>query len=192
MLRNSEASISPYKHRRYRPGIDDLPRARSFPFPTQGVLVEWDSVLASSQKQRKGINFRTMGDFSACFAVICLFLFFKMKRALLFLIITIPACYLKENQTIHKTIKKKRRKSSLILPLRDCCCLAAKLCLTFCYPVDCNPPGSYVHGICQARILEWLAISSSRGSSQPRDQTCVSCRWIFFISEPPGKPTTQR
>ena len=69
--------------------------------------MEWDSVLASSQKQRKGINFRTMGDFSACFAVICLFLFFKMKRALLLLIITIPTCYLKENQIIHKTIKKK-------------------------------------------------------------------------------------
>ena len=41
-------------------------------------------------------------------------------------------------------------------------------------PVDCNPPGSSVHGISQARILEWVAIFSSRGSSQPRDQTCVS------------------
>ena len=107
MLRHLGASISLYRHRRYRPGTDDLPRARSFPFPTQGVLVEWDRVLASSQKQRKDLNFRTMGDFSACFAVICLFLFFKMKRALLFLIITIPTCYLKENQIIHKTIKKK-------------------------------------------------------------------------------------
>ena len=41
--------------------------------------------------------------------------------------------------------------------------------------MDCNPPGSSVHGILQARILEWVAISSSRGSSQPRDQIQVSC-----------------
>ena len=42
-------------------------------------------------------------------------------------------------------------------------------------PMDCSPPGSTVHGILQARILEWLAISFSWGSSQPRDQTHVSC-----------------
>ena len=40
--------------------------------------------------------------------------------------------------------------------------------------MDCSPPGSSVHGILQTRILEWVATPSSRGSSQPRDQTCVS------------------
>ena len=50
----------------------------------------------------------------------------------------------------------------------------AQSCLTLCYPVDCSPPGSSVHGILQARILEWVAISFSRGSSQPRDRTPVS------------------
>ena len=40
-----------------------------------------------------------------------------------------------------------------------------------CHPMDCSPPGSSAHGILQARILEWVAISSSRGSSQPRDLT---------------------
>ena len=40
---------------------------------------------------------------------------------------------------------------------------------------DCSPPGSSVHGILQARILEWVAISFSRGSSRPRDRTCISC-----------------
>ena len=44
----------------------------------------------------------------------------------------------------------------------------------FATPMDCSPPGSSVHGIFQARILEWVAISFSRGSSQPRDQTRVS------------------
>ena len=41
--------------------------------------------------------------------------------------------------------------------------------------MDCSQPGSTDHGILQVRILEWVAISSSRGSSQPRDQTCISC-----------------
>ena len=52
--------------------------------------------------------------------------------------------------------------------------LAAESCLTLCDPVDCSPPGSSVHGILQAGILEWVAILFSRGSSRPRDQTCVS------------------
>ena len=58
--------------------------------------------------------------------------------------------------------------------------LVVQLLMTlFCDPMDCSPPGSSVHGISQARILEWVAISFSRGSSQPRDQTCVFCigRW---------------
>ena len=47
-------------------------------------------------------------------------------------------------------------------------------CLTVCHPMDCNLPGSSVHGILQARILEWVAVSFSRGSSRPRDRTQVS------------------
>ena len=46
-------------------------------------------------------------------------------------------------------------------------------CLTLCDPVDCSPPGSSVHGILQARILEWGAIAFSRGSSRPWDRTQV-------------------
>ena len=47
-------------------------------------------------------------------------------------------------------------------------------CPTLCNPMDCSLPGSSVHGILQARILEWVAVSSCRRSSQPRDGTCVS------------------
>ena len=50
-----------------------------------------------------------------------------------------------------------------------------QFCLTVCNPLDCNLPGSSVHGLFQARILEWVAIFYSRGSSWPRDQTHVSC-----------------
>ena len=53
-------------------------------------------------------------------------------------------------------------------------CSAAKSCSTLCDPMDCSPPGSSVHGIFQARILDWVAISSSRGSALPRDRICVS------------------
>ena len=49
-----------------------------------------------------------------------------------------------------------------------------QLCPTLCDPMDCSLPDSSVHGIFQARVLEWIAISSSRGSSQRRDQTQVS------------------
>ena len=49
-----------------------------------------------------------------------------------------------------------------------------QLGLTLCDAMDCSPPGSSVHGILQARTLEWVAMSSSRGSSQPKDRTNVS------------------
>ena len=54
------------------------------------------------------------------------------------------------------------------------CVLVAQWC-RLCNPMDGSPPGSSVHGIFQARILEWVAIPFSRGSSQARDQTHVSC-----------------
>ena len=76
-----------------------------------------------------------------------------------------------------------------------------QLCPTFCNPMDCSLPGSSIHGIFQARILEWIAISFSRRSSQPRDWTQVSrivgrcftiwatrevlpCRRLCLISRP--------
>ena len=53
--------------------------------------------------------------------------------------------------------------------------LAAQLCLTLCNPMDCSSAGYSVHGILQARILEWVAIPFSSGSFRPRDRTQVSC-----------------
>ena len=61
--------------------------------------------------------------------------------------------------------------------------------LRLCYPMDCSPLDAYVHGILLARILEWVAMPSSRESSQPRNQTHFSCiGGRFFTTEPPGKP----
>ena len=56
-----------------------------------------------------------------------------------------------------------------------CYALLSLLCLTLCNRMDCSPPGSSGHGTFQARVLEWVVISSSRGSSQPRTRTQVSC-----------------
>ena len=72
-------------------------------------------------------------------------------------------------------------------------CPYAQLCPTLCDPMDCSPPGSSVHEIIQARILEWVAIFSSRGSFLPRDRNFVSCissvsTGRFFTAAPPGKP----
>ena len=62
----------------------------------------------------------------------------------------------------------------------ESCSVVSTLCVLspvrlFATPMDCSPPGSSVHGILRARTLEWVAISSSRGPSRPRDWTQVSC-----------------
>ena len=53
--------------------------------------------------------------------------------------------------------------------------IVTQSCLTFCNPIDYSPPGFSVHGILQARILEWTAMPSSRGPSWPRSRTWISC-----------------
>ena len=85
-------------------------------------------------------------------------------------------------------ISKERREKNMmhlffILYLVKACCLVAKSHgQLFCNTMDCSPPGSSVHGISQARVLECVTTSSSKGSSWP----CTSGR--FSTTEPPGKP----
>ena len=71
--------------------------------------------------------------------------------------------------------------------LRATCVLVTQTCPTLCDPTVCSPSASFVHSIFQARILEWVAISFSKGSSQPRDGTCVRLQADSLLSEPPGK-----
>ena len=71
------------------------------------------------------------------------------------------------------------------------CAKSSQSCPTLCDPIDYSPPGSSVHGILQARILEWAAIPFSRGYSQPRDQTRISynsCLGGFFTTNATWKP----
>ena len=92
-----------------------------------------------------------------------------------------------------------RKKQLYFEVVSVCVCMRAQslqLCLTLGDTMDCSLPGSSVHGILQATILEWVAMPSFRGSSQPRDQTHVS--WVsytvgeFFTTETLGKPILKK
>ena len=84
----------------------------------------------------------------------------------------------------------------LSAPIRVCVC--AQSCPTLCNPIDCSLPGPSVHGLFQARILEWVVISYSRGSSPPRDRTpisgttCISRHILYHCAtwEAPSLPRT--
>ena len=83
---------------------------------------------------------------------------------------------------------------SICVPKFCLACVCAKLlqlCPTLCSPIDCSLPGYSVHVILPVRILEWVAMPFSRGSSWPRDQNCISCNSCiadsFFTTEPLGK-----
>ena len=102
---------------------------------------------------------------------------------------------------VHNLFKKTGRHLTLLrLIIRVCVCVCVcvcvrllQLCLTLCNRVNCSPPTSSVHGILQVRILEWVAILSSRGSSQPRDRTpifyisCIST-WVLYHEHHLGNP----
>ena len=68
------------------------------------------------------------------------------------------------------------------------CCLVAELYLTLCDHMDCSPPGSSVHGISQARTLQWVAVSSGDLPSPGIESLSPGLAGAFFPTEPPGKP----
>ena len=70
-----------------------------------------------------------------------------------------------------------------------CCCLLTKLCLSLCNPMVCSLPDSSVHGISQARILEWISIPFSRDLPDPGiEPASPALAGRFFTTEPPRKP----
>ena len=91
-------------------------------------------------------------------------------------------------QALYCTLSELRREHVCIFGQEEdqwCCALFARslsCVLFFCDPMTSSPPGSSLHGTSQARILEWVPMSSSRGSSQPRDRTHVSCigKWVLL------------
>ena len=98
---------------------------------------------------------------------------------------TAPPPYTDGNGLLKKTGVWKINLKRYILLYSNmlCCCLVTHSYPTLCNPVDCSPPGFSVHGDSPARILEWVAMPSSRGSSQPRDWTHIShIAGSFFTS----------
>ena len=85
-------------------------------------------------------------------------------------------------------------KCLLCVPYIPGCAKSLQLCLTLYDPMNCSLPDSSIHGILQARILEWVALSPSRGSSPPRDQTRVSyhciSRWVLYHQRHLGSHST--
>ena len=93
-----------------------------------------------------------------------------------------------------QTSEEREFKWCVCVCVRVCACVCAlslQSCLNLWNPMDCSPPGSSVHGMLQARIPKWVGVSSSRGCSRPKDQTCVSSASCiagkFFTMEPLGK-----
>ena len=94
-----------------------------------------------------------------------------------------PAILLREGQFLFywpflSLIRQRQcpsKKEAFLWPHGPICCSVANLYPTLCDPMDCILPGSSVHGISQAKVLEWVTISISRWYFQPRNRTCVSC-----------------
>ena len=99
----------------------------------------------------------------------------------------------KQQPTFFSWAPKSLQMVTAAMKLKDSCSLkggeVAQSCPTLCDPVDCSPQGSSVHGIFQASILEWVAISFSRGSSRPGiEPRSPTLEADALTSEPPGKP----
>ena len=92
-----------------------------------------------------------------------------------------PSCHLTRNSTNIETVFHSWYRHSvwhMCISVCVCVCgVCAQSCLTLWDPMGCSLPGSSVHGISQARILEWVVIPFFRGSSQARDRTCISLHW---------------
>ena len=95
--------------------------------------------------------------------------------------LSLPAFNLSQHQGLFEWVSSSHQVAIVLelqlqhQPFQWIKCEVAQLCPILCDPVDCSLPGSFIHGIFQARVLERVAISFSRGSSQPRNRTWVSC-----------------
>ena len=104
-----------------------------------------------------------------------------MNLALSIIAEAVPPIWLvlakQQNQLPNSTYEKVRNLlfRNMCLNIISCCCSVSQSCPTICDLMNCSPSGSSVHGIFQTKILEWVVISFSEGSSWARDQTHVSC-----------------
>ena len=145
------------------------------------LLGEWNSffIIVLTQKRREQVA--TFLQFSSNMKLIC------WIQKLYTHIFQFPFSEYQDWGCFNLAIGRAQEVSGLVCV----CAKSLQLCLILCDPVDYSPSGFSVHGILQARILEWVAISSSRGSSQSWDQAHVSCGSCIagrFCVESLGKP----
>ena len=118
-----------------------------------------------------------------------IFDYYKLTKSFLTIRYT---SFLQCSFSLQPTEHRRRQSRSMEAKNSYTLCLVTQSYPTLCNPIDCSLPGSPCHGIFQARILEWVAISSSKGSSWYRDWTCVSgvscIAGRFFSTEALGKP----
>ena len=112
--------------------------------------------------------------------ILCLSILERRIILILIILITISQLILSQWDHVYKILDPepcifKADDDYLVILLLCVCVLVTQSCLTLRDPMDCSPTSSSVHGILQARILEWVAISFARGSSRSRDWTHVSC-----------------
>ena len=121
--------------------------------------------------------------------LLCCWSFRLSKVEFQVFIVTRGCCYIKTNMRERRNTCSCPGPSLMpVICICVCVCVCTQLCPILGSHMDCGPPGSSVHGILQARILEWVAMPSSRGSSPPRDQTCFSCMAGRFVTiESAGK-----
>ena len=168
------------------PGFESHPLRRAFTIPCcQFPYLETDQNTISGLPLMNSVS---LGEvFFVClfeyswFALLCQFLLVQQSESSM-CIHVLPLFQISFPLRSPHSIKQ----SSLGSPAGShhlfCTCAACSVAPsdpTLGDPTDCSPPDSSIHGVLQARILEWAAMSSSRGSSQPRDRTWASCvSWV--------------
>ena len=120
-------------------------------------------------------------------------LFLTVPFLLNFSLLGIPYLLSPNLPTEIELVFQPRSKLAIVFLWTPMCMLSLLSCLTLCDLMDCSSPGSSVHRVLQARILEWVAMPSSRGSSPPRNWTWVHLFWLLHWQAgslplaPPGK-----
>ena len=107
--------------------------------------------------------------------VFFLFFLYKSKNCSFSYKGVIPGTHTEEYQYQEKKARIRQRYSSGVMCVCVCVCVSLSVVSTLCDRIDCSPPDSSIHGVLHTRILEWVAIPSSRESFWPRDLTLVSC-----------------
>ena len=144
-------------------------------------FTRWKSLLLSVLEK---INYQTLCEHPLC-ARLSVNRLIKLQRGVS---LSSPRSRGTSNHAEERAGMHEKMQNQTVSGCQPHMCICAQLCLTLCDSMDCSLPGSSVHGIFQARILEWVAVSFSRGPSWPRNRTHIICISGWILYESPRKP----